>query len=428
MVWPFTQKPPAAKSASYSLDSPALMNLMMRGEATSLNAVGPDTAMRLSTVYACIKVLSETVSTLPCHLFKLSDDRATKSHAWGDALHSLVNRSPNDWQTSQEFWQQQMVNLCLRGKSYNYIVRAGSSGRVVAIHPLPVDAVSVNVYAQNRIEYSVTVGEKGEQRSEVFQPDEILHFKTMSMDGIRGVSPISYQGHLLGGSIEARNHANNVFANGSTPRGVLMVDGTLSDEAYANLKESWSSSHAGTQNANKVALLEAGVKFEPISMSPGDVQLIETRKMSREEICGMFRVPPHMVADLSRATFSNITEQSMDFYRSAISPYLKTFESRMNFSFLRDSTREFKFDVSELIRGDFSGEVDAYKKLLEIGVMSPNEVRGRLDMNPRDGGDDFVSDSNNLTFGDEAEGTPDEPEQPEQTTEETEEISEELNE
>tara|TARA_R110002124_G_scaffold242274_1_gene407466 strand:+ start:101 stop:1387 length:1287 start_codon:yes stop_codon:yes gene_type:complete len=428
MVWPFTQKPPAAKSASYSLDSPALMNLMMRGEATSLNAVGPDTAMRLSTVYACIKVLSETVSTLPCHLFKLSDDRATKSHAWGDALHSLVNRSPNDWQTSQEFWQQQMVNLCLRGNSYNYIVRAGSSGRVVAIHPLPVDAVSVNVYAQNRIEYSVTVGEKGEQRSEVFQPDEILHFKTMSMDGIRGVSPISYQGHLLGGSIEARNHANNVFANGSTPRGVLMVDGTLSDEAYANLKESWSSSHAGTQNANKVALLEAGVKFEPISMSPGDVQLIETRKMSREEICGMFRVPPHMIADLSRATFSNITEQSMDFYRSAISPYLKTFESRMNFSFLGDSTREFKFDVSELIRGDFSGEVDAYKKLLEIGVMSPNEVRGRLDMNPRDGGDDFVSDSNNLTFGDEAEGTPDEPEQPEQTTEETEEISEELNE
>jgi phage portal protein BeeE len=118
----------------------------------------------------------------------------------------------------------------------------------------------------------------------------------------------------------------------------------------------------------------------------------------------------------------------MDFYRSAISPYLKTFESRMNFSFLGDSTREFKFDVSELIRGDFSGEVDAYKKLLEIGVMSPNEVRGRLDMNPRDGGDDFVSDSNNLTFGDEAEGTPDEPEQPEQTTEETEEISEELNE
>ena len=428
MVWPFTQKPPAAKSASYSLDSPALMNLMMRGEATSLNAVGPDTAMRLSTVYACIKVLSETVSTLPCHLFKLSDDRATKSHAWGDALHSLVNRSPNDWQTSQEFWQQQMVNLCLRGNSYNYIVRAGSSGRVVAIHPLPVDAVSVNVYAQNRIEYSVTVGEKGEQRSEVFQPDEILHFKTMSMDGIRGVSPISYQGHLLGGSIEARNHANNVFANGSTPRGVLMVDGTLSDEAYANLKESWSSSHAGTQNANKVALLEAGVKLEPISMSPGDVQLIETRKMSREEICGMFRVPPHMIADLSRATFSNITEQSMDFYRSAISPYLKTFESRMNFSFLGDSTREFKFDVSELIRGDFSGEVDAYKKLLEIGVMSPNEVRGRLDMNPRDGGDDFVSDSNNLTFGDEAEGTPDEPEQPEQTTEETEEISEELNE
>jgi phage portal protein BeeE len=124
-----------------------------------------------------------------------------------------------------------------------------------------------------------------------------------------------------------------------------------------------------------------------------------------------------MVADLSRATFSNISEQSMDFYRSAISPYLKTFESRLNYSFLGDSTREFKFDVSELIRGDFAGEVDAYKKLLEIGVMSPNEVRARLDMNPRDGGDDFVSDSNNLTFGDADEEESPTPEQP-QTEEE----------
>ena len=134
-------------------------------------------------------------------------------------------------------------------------------------------------------------------------------------------------------------------------------------------------------------------------MSPGDVQLIETRKLSREEICGIFRVPPHMIADLSRATFSNIEEQTLDFYRSAIYPYIKGFESRMNFSLLGDSTREFRFEVGELLRGDFAGEVEAYKKLLEIGVMSPNEVRHRLDMNPREGGDAYVSDSNNLTFG-----------------------------
>ena len=399
-MWPFN-KNTAAKTATYSLDSPALLDLILRGETPSLSSVSADTAMRLSTVYACIKVLSETVSTLPCHLYKLSDDRTTKTHLYTDTLHTLVQRAPNDWQTASEWLQQQMVNLCLRGNSYNYIVRAGSSRRVVAIHPLPVDAVSITVQAQNRIEYSVTVGEKGQTRSEIFQPEEILHFKTMSMDGIRGLSPISYQGALLGGSIEARNHANNVFANGSTPRGVLMVDATLSDEAYTNLKDSWSANHGGTGNSSKVALLEAGVKFEPISMSPADVQLIEVRKMSREEICGIFRVPPHMVADLTRATFSNISEQSMDFYRSAISPYLKLFESRMDYTFLKDSTRCFKFDVTELIRGNFSGEVEAYSKLLEIGVMSPNEVRQKLDMNPREGGDDYVSDSNNLTFGNE---------------------------
>lgn len=200
-----------------------------------------------------------------------------------------------------------------------------------------------------------------------------------------------------------------------------MVDGTLSDDAYTNLKDSWESSHGGTRNANRVALLEAGVKFEPISMSPGDVQLIETRKMSREEICGMFRVPPHMVADLSRATFSNISEQNLEFYRAAISPYLNALETRMNYQLLGDSTREFRFDVSNLIRGDFTGEVDAYKKLLEIGVMSPNEVRARLDMNPREGGDHFVSDSNNLTFGDENPEPEQEPEpepQPDESSEE----------
>ena len=402
MAWyNFRKSAPQQKNA-YSLDSPALLDMMLRADKPGLSAVSSEAAMRLSTVYACIKVLSETVSTLPCHLYRLSADRMTRTHAYNDILHTLVMRAPNDWQTAQEFWQMQVVNLCLRGNSYSYIVR-GESGRVVALHPIPVDSVSVHVEAQNRITYNVTIGEKGRQRTEVFAPQEILHFKTMSLDGITGISPISYQGHLLGGAIEQRDHSNSVFANGSTPRGVLQVDGTLSDDAYNNLKESWEGAHGGRGNANRVALLEAGVRFEPISMSPGDVQLIETRKLSREEICGIFRVPPHMIADLSRATFSNIEEQTLDFYRSAIYPYIRGFETRMNYSLLGDSTREFRFEVGELLRGDFAGEVEAYKKLLEIGVMSPNEVRHKLDMNPREGGDEYISGSNNLTFGAEEE-------------------------
>lgn len=398
MAWyNFRKSAPQHKNA-YSLDSPALLDMMLRADKPGLTAVSSEAAMRFSTVYSCIKILSETVSTLPCHLYKLSADRMTRTHAYNDYLHTLSMTRPNDWQTAQEFWQMQVVNLCLRGNSYSYIVR-GDSGRVIALHPIPVDSVHVQIEAQNRISYSVTIGQDGSQRTEIFHPAEILHFKSMSLDGIVGVSPISYQGHLLGGAIDQRDHSNSVFANGSTPRGVLQVDGTLSDDAYKNLKESWEGAHGGRSNANRVALLEAGVRFEPISMSPGDVQLIETRKLSREEICGIFRVPPHMIADLSRATFSNIEEQTLDFYRSAIYPYIKGFESRMNFSLLGDSTREFRFEVGELLRGDFAGEVEAYKKLLEIGVMSPNEVRHRLDMNPREGGDAYVSDSNNLTFG-----------------------------
>lgn len=401
----------------YQTDSPAFYEMLRMGEKHSMVNVTADTAMRLATVYSCVKVLSETVSTLPCHLYRLTNDRMTRTHAFNDNLHQLVMRAPNDWQTSQEFWQMQVVNLCLRGNSYNYIVR-GESGRVVALHPIPPDSVNVTVEAQNRITYNVTIGEGNRLRTEQFAPNEILHFKGMSLDGIVGVSPVHYQGSLFGGAIEQRDHTNSVFANGSTPRGVLQVDGTLSDDAYDNLKQSWESAHGGSSNANRVALLEAGVKFEPISMSPGDVQLIETRKLSREEICGIFRVPPHMIADLSRATFSNIEEQTLDFYRSAIYPYVRGFETRMNYSLLGDTTREFRFEVGELLRGDFAGEVAAYKQLLEIGVMSPNEVRHKLDMNPREGGDDYISASNNLTFGEEAEEQQEPEEAPEPTEEE----------
>lgn len=409
---------PQQKNAVYPTDSPAFYDMLRMGNKTGTTSVSAETAMRLATVYSCVKVLSETVSTLPCHLYRLTPDRMSRTHAYNDNLHSLVLRSPNDWQTAQEFWQMQCVNLCLRGNSYNYLVR-GDSGRVVAIHPIPVDSVNVTVEAQNRITYNVTIGEGGRQRTEQFSPSEILHFKGLSLDGIVGVSPITYQGDLLGGAIEQRDHTNSVFANGSTPRGVLQVDGTLSDDAYDNLKQSWEASHGGSHNANRVALLEAGVKFEPISMSPGDVQLIETRKLSREEICGIFRVPPHMIADLSRATFSNIEEQTLDFYRSAIYPYVKGFESRLNYSLLGDSTREFRFEVGELLRGDFAGEVTAYSKLLEIGVMSPNEVRHKLDMNPREGGDEYIAASNNLTFGDEEqEERTEEPEAAPEPTEE----------
>jgi HK97 family phage portal protein len=314
-------------------------------------------------------------------------------------LHSLVADAPNDFQTAQEFWAQQVTNVCLRGNSFNYVTRT-QSGKVIEIVPLPVDACTINIQAQNRITYTITLGEGDQTRSFIAQPENILHFKNLTLDGIQGVSPIAYNGALLSNALEARDHANSVYTNGATPRGVLQTEGVLSDEAYENIKASWGASHGGSSNANKVAILESGLEFKAVSMSPADVQLLESRKYSRSEITGMFRVPPHMIGDLERATYSNIGHQSLDFYKSAIAPWLAQFESRLNFSLLGTNSNCFRFDVSELIRGDIETEVSSYRSLLEMGVLSPNEVRAKLGMNPRDGGDEYVTQSNNLTFGD----------------------------
>lgn len=386
----------ADTKSAMDINSPRLMEIIRAGDSGNV-AVTPETAMRLSTVYSCVKVLSETVSTLPCYLYK--KDGETKSIV-DNKLNSLIYEAPNGFQTATEFWAQQVTNICLRGNSYSYVVRTGND-RVVEILPLPVDAVSINIQAQNQITYTITLGEKGNTTTMVAQPRDILHFKGMTLDGIQGISPIAYNGALLSNAIHSRNHANSVFTNGATPRGVLQTEGTLSDEAFENIKASWGASHGGTNNANRVAILEAGLEFKPVSMSPADVQLLESRKLSRSEIAGMYRVPPHLLGDLERATYSNISHQSLDFYKGAISPWLTQFESRLNHTLLGTSTQCFKFDVTEFLRGDVETEVAAYKQLLECGVMSPNEVRNRLGMNPREGGDEYVSASNNLTFGDE---------------------------
>ena len=377
------------------VNSPRLMEMIRAGDSYS-SSISPEAAMRLSTVYACIKVLSDTISTLPVHLYRKEGDARVMVE---NKLHSLMLDAPNDFQTAQEFWAQQVTNICLRGNSFNYVTRT-SSGKVIEIVPLPVDSCTINIQAQNRITYTITLGEKGNTKSFIAKPENILHFKNLTLDGVTGLSPIQYNGSLLSNAIESRDHANSVYSNGATPRGVLETEGVLSDEAFENLKASWGASHGGTSNANKVAILESGLQFKPVSMSPADVQLLESRKYSRSEIAGMFRVPPHMIGDLERATYSNIGHQSLDFYKSAIAPWIAQFESRLNFTLLGTNSNCFRFDVSELIRGDIETEVASYRSLLEMGVLSPNEVRGKLGMNPRDGGDEYVTQSNNLTFGD----------------------------
>ena len=391
------------KAAPISLpfNSSALMDFFGSYTA-STKAVNNEQAMRMNTVYSCVKVLSDTMATLPCHLYR--ETSAGKEMHYSAPLHNLILNTPNEYQTGPEFFSYVMVNLCLNGNFYGYVNRT-SSGKVVEILPLKTENVSVKQDSQYNVVYVVTF-DNGAQ--DVMRPDQILHIRGMSMDGVTGVSPIQYNANCIGAGIDARDYAANVFNNDATPRGVLHTDGILDDDSYENIKSSWNASHGGIANSHKVAILEQGLKFSPVSLSPQDVQLLDMRKYTRSEICAMFRVPPHMIGDLDRATFSNIEHQDLGFYKATIFPYLMLIEARLNKALLNVTTQCFKFDTSNLLRTDMATRVDTYTTLITAGVMNPNEARMELGYNPREGGDEYVSQSNNLTFGDD-EQQPQEP-------------------
>ena len=395
-----------AAPVSLPLDSPQLAQYLT-GNNVAGQPVNQEQAMRLSTVYACTKILSETISTLPVHLYRRVGDKNEMHNS--APLHDLMLHSPNDFQTGPEFFQYVMMCLLMEGNFYGYVNRT-SSGKVVEILPLQPENVTIRQDQQFNIIYQVQF-DNGKQ--DILDNNQILHIKGMSLDGVRGISPIKYNAEAIGSSMAARDYASNVFGNDATPRGILGTDGILSDDAYTNIRESWNSSHQGVQNSHRIAILEQGLKFTPLSMSPADVQLLDARKYSRTEICGMYRVPPHMVADLERATFSNIEHQDLQFYKSTILPYLTLIEARLNKTLLGVNTQHFKFDVGGLLRSDLTTRVNAYKELIACGVMSPNEARDRLDMNPREGGDEFITQTNNLQFDNQNE----EPAEPNKETE-----------
>lgn len=385
-----------AAPVSLPLDQPQLAQYLT-GSNVAGRPVNQEQAMRLSTVYACTKILSETVSTLPVHLYrKIGEKQELHTAA---PLHDLMLNNPNEFMTGPEFMQYVMMCLLINGNFYGYVNRT-SSGKVVEILPLQPENVTIRQDQQFNIIYQVQF-DNG--RQDILDNNQILHIKGMSLDGVRGVSPIKYNSEAIGSAMAARDYASNVFGNDATPRGILGTDGILSDEAYANIRQSWQASHQGVDNAHRIAILEQGLKFTPLSMSPADVQLLDARKYSRTEVCGMFRVPPHMVADLERATFSNIEHQDLQFYKATILPYLTSIEARLNKTLLGVNTQCFKFDVGNLLRSDLTTRVNAYKELIACGVMSPNEAREKLDMNPREGGDEFITQSNNLQFGNQNE-------------------------
>lgn len=342
------------------------------GASASGIIVNPQTAMQSAAVFSCVQVLAQSVGMLPLNVYRGDPDGA-REKARDHYLWPILHDQPNDYQTSVEFWEMIIMALCLRGNAYAYINRT-ASGRVVELLPLHPDMVRTEMSGNYTLSYLVTMPDGS---FKPFGVGEIFHIRGLTLNGWLGISPIAYARESIGLALATEKFGGQLFRNGAKMGGVLQHPGKVGDEAYKRIKESFDAASSG-ENAHKTALLEEGMKFEKISMSADDSQFLETRKYQRSEIAAIFRVPPHMIGDLERATFSNIEQQSLEFVTSALMPWLNRIEKAIKRDLIAKDDRNSitaKFNPAALYRGDAVSRSTLYKNGINDGWLVRNEAR-----------------------------------------------------
>jgi HK97 family phage portal protein len=363
-------------------------------------SVTPENSLRYTAVLACVRVLAEGVASLPCILYERQRDGG-KTRATAHRLYSLLHDAPNPVQTAFEFYEIGMAQALLWGNFYAEI-DWDQRGQVRGLWPLPAWRMTP---LWNR------GGKVYELRDEFGKPDyladyQVLHVPGFGFDGTAGRSMITLAREAVALGIAAQQFGSAFFGNGARPGVVLEHPGQLSDEAFGHITSSWNAQHQGLSNAHRVAILEEGMKLQTLGVPPEDAQFLETRQFQRSEIAAIFRVPPHMIGDLERATFSNIEQQSQDFLTNTLQPWLRRWEQRLARSLLIGAERQQYFAeylVDALLRGDTATRYAAYAVGRQWGWLSVNDVRSRENMNPVDGGDQYLVPMN-MTPADELDG------------------------
>ena len=372
------------------------------GGSTAGKNVTERSAMQMTAVYSCVRVLSDAVAGLPLHLYKYTQNGG-KEKSINHPLYFLLHDEPNPEMTSFVFRETLMTHLLLWGNAYAQIIRNGK-GEVVALYPLMPNKMTVDRDENGRLYYKYYRGNDEAIRSKEYEvilsPYDVLHVPGLGFDGLVGYSPIAMAKNAIGLAMATEEYGAKFFANGAAPSGVLEHPGTLKNPD--KVRESWNATFGGSHNANKVAVLEEGMKYTPISISPEQAQFLETRKFQINEIARIFRVPPHMVGDLEKSSFSNIEQQSLEFVKYTLEPWLVRWEQSMVRSLLSPSEkREYfiKFNVDGLLRGDYASRMSGYATARQNGWMSANDIREleNLDRIPAEEGGDLYLINGNMT-------------------------------
>ena len=371
----------------------------MGGSSAGKN-VNERSAMQMTAVYACVRILSEAIAGLPLHMYRYKDEGG-KEKAIDHTLYHLLHDEPNPEMTSFVFRETLMTHLLLWGNAYAQIIRNGK-GEVIALYPLMPNRMEVNRDSNGMLYYVYQKTSDDaptlEGSSVILSPSEVLHVPGLGFDGLVGYSPIAMAKNAIGLSMAAEEYGAKFYANGAAPSGVLEHPGVLKDPA--KVRDSWNAAFGGSSNSHKVAVLEEGLKYTPISISPNEAQFLETRKFQIDEIARIFRVPPHMVGDLEKSSFSNIEQQSLEFVKYTLDPWVVRWEQSLSRALLSETEKKnyfFKFNLEGLLRGDYQSRMQGYSIGIQNGFMCPNDVREleNLDLIPDElGGNKYMVNGN----------------------------------
>ena len=353
------------------------------GSSAAGKNVNERSAMQMTAVYACVRILSESIASLPVHLYKYNDEGG-KEKALDHPLYYLLHDEPNPEMTSFVFRETLMTHLLLWGNAYAQIIRNGK-GEIVSLYPLMPNKMQVDRDDKGRLYYkyqkSSEEGADMPNSQVILLPEDVLHIPGLGFDGLVGYSPIAMAKNAIGLAIAAEEFGSKFYANGAAPSGVLEHPGVLKDPS--KIRDAWMSQFGGSANSGKVAVLEEGLKYTPISINPSEAQFLETRKFQIDEIARIFRVPPHMIGDLERSTFSNIEQQSLEYVKYTLDPWVARWEQSLSRALFTDEEKNeyfFKFNVEGLLRGDYKSRMEGYAIARQNGWMSANDIRMLEDM------------------------------------------------
>lgn len=356
------------------------------GRTTSGKPVNERTAMQTTAVYACVRILAEAVASLPLHVYEYQDDGGKKL-VHDHPLYYLLHDEPNPEMTSFVFRETLMSHLLIWGNAYAQIIRDGA-GRVLGLYPLLPDKMDVQrddrgniyyVYSRNSDENPM-FKEYGDIR---LKAEDVLHIPGLGFDGLIGYSPIAMAKNAVGMTLACEEYGASFFANGANPGGVLEHPGVLKDPS--KVRESWNSVYRGVNNAHKIAVLEEGMKYQQIGIPPEEAQFLETRKFQINEIARLYRIPPHMVGDLDKSSFSNIEQQSLEFVKYTLDPWVIRWEQSLQRSLLLPGEKGkyfIKLNVDGLLRWDYQSRMNGYAVGRQNGWFSANDIREMENMNP----------------------------------------------